>query len=175
MFFIGREIVLFPIDRTPRRGKNNLFDIEFPRCFENVQASQYVHARIKLGIGDRASDIHLSCVVIDDIDCMSLKDLFDLRAPDVELMEFCFRIDILPHSRGEIVNYDDVVPFVDVRINDMGTNESCTTCNEYSHVNVPVCYCETAGADLSDRYHSYSTRRRTLKSPQPDMQHRLRP
>jgi hypothetical protein len=86
MILCGRKLPLLSVDRSTGGGEDNLAHPILDASLEEAHGTQHIHFRIEVRLPDRASDIHLCCLVAKYLRPKVLEDLVTPGA-DVCLVE----------------------------------------------------------------------------------------
>ena len=162
--FIGREVVLFPVNGTSAGGEQNAPHSRFHCGLEDRQNSDDIHGGVIHRIGNGSPDVHLGRMMIHHIEPSFTEAIPNaVGITEIRFMERRTRVDILLAPRREIVKDRDVVPSLQICIDDVGGNEPCAASNENLHV-VPRC-CRCCPFLLCPRTFIYPRAKKERRSP----------
>ncbi len=71
--------------------------------------------------------------MIDHLNLHLLENGLDRRIPKIDVVKFCLRVYIFNLSRGKIIDNNNSVSSVEIRINDVGADKSGSAGNENIH------------------------------------------
>jgi hypothetical protein len=122
-----RQGVLFPVDRSARRGEDDPFHPLSNSGLQKVEASQDIDVGVVFRItrGDR--DTHLDRVMIDDVRTELCQDRRELDVTDVHPPEPHPGIQVFLRPGGEIVHHAHLVPGRQVSVRHVRPDESGAT------------------------------------------------
>jgi hypothetical protein len=113
--------------------------IILPHCFQDVHGTENIHFDIVRRILDRFTDIYLGCEMIDYLWLDLYEELANpLSISDVRFSEMHSSIrvmmgDVDSLTSAEIIDDEDLITSLNTSINNVRTDESCTSCYKYFH------------------------------------------
>lgn len=134
MILVRRHHVGLAVKGTACGAEDHLPDPMVDAGFQNIDASDDVHLRVECRVGDGFRHLGLGGMVVDDLGAECSDGLLDLRLlAKVYPMHLCRSVDVALAAGAEVVQDSDLVPGRDVRVNDVGADESRTPSHHNPH------------------------------------------
>ena len=138
--FSCREPLLLTVYGPAGRGEDYLAHPILDASLEEADCSQDVHVGVEVRLPDRASDIHLGCLVAE---CLRPKVLEDLCTPgaDICLVEVYPLRYVLTLAAGKVVDYGHFVVAPEESFGHVGADKPCAPLSKtlIARRAVPLC------------------------------------
>ena len=127
------HVLRISVDRTAGRAEDELLDRVPYGGPQQVQHTKGVYPGVLNRVPGGEGNADLSGKMIYDFRLFELENLVDLRAADIEQIEFRSLGNVLRAAGVEVVQDDYIVPGLQIGIGDVRTDETRTPCDEDLH------------------------------------------
>jgi hypothetical protein len=137
MIFRGRISFLLTVDRAARGGKDHSLYLQAFTSLQQVDEPQDIDPSVEQGIGYGAPQLHLSRMKAQDVRRYLREEIRKRRIKDIHGVKGGLPIQILLAPAREIVNDNNLMTLCDVGVDDMRSDKTCPTGDDYLHINQP--------------------------------------